>query len=205
MYYYSAGYSDSNIGHSGRWTVGACILVPMYLAGYSDNGHRGRWTVDACILVPCIWTDIWTSATVAGGLWVLVSWSPVFGQIFGHWPQWQVDCGCPYPGPLYLDGYLDIDQSVMWTVADCILVPCILPDSWTFGRVTVGLWVPLSWSPVFGRIFGHWPQWQVDCGCLNQVPCIWPDIWTFGRMTGGLWVPVSWSPVFGRIFGHLAE
>ena len=168
MYYYSAGYSDSNIGHSGRWTVGACILVPMYLAGYSDNGHRGRWTVDACILVPCIWTDIWTSATVAGGLWVLVSWSPVFGQIFGHWPQWQVDCGCPYPGPLYLDGYLDIDQSVMWTVADCILVPCILPDIWTFGRGD---------------------SWTVGASIL--VPCIWPDIWTLATVAGGLWVPES--------------
>ena len=93
--------------------------------------------------------------TVAGGLLVPIYWSPVFGRIFGHRPQWLVDCRCLYPGTLYLAGYLDIWQSDSWTVGACILFSCIWLDIWTLTKVSWGLWLTVSWSPEFGRIFGH--------------------------------------------------
>ena len=171
---------------------------PLYLPGYLDIGHSSRWTVGACILGPCMCPDIWT---LAGGLWVPVSWFPVFARIFGHWLLWQVDLGCLCPGPLHIPGYLEIGQSGRWTVGACILVPCVCPDIWTLAG---GLWVPVSWAPVFARIFGHWP---VDCGCPYPGslylpgyldigrwtvgarilgPCICPDIWTLARVAGRL-------------------
>ena len=64
--------------------------------------------------------------------------------------------GCLYSSTLYLAKYSDISYGLKWTVGACILVLSICPDIWTLAKVAGGLRVPVSWSPVFARIFGHW-------------------------------------------------